>query len=145
MSQAACRPPRRLSSRGRRRPLISLTPLIDVVFILLVFFMLASSFLHWRAIDLDAPVKAAAGASAEGALVVEIRANDLRLAGEPVGLDALTRRVGDRLAAAPDRGVVIKPAQGVPLQRTVAVLDRLKAAGVADLSLVRDPAPSGGG
>ena len=40
---------------GQQRPtgrLISLTPLIDVVFILLVFFMLASSFLDWRSIDL---------------------------------------------------------------------------------------------
>ena len=49
--------------QGRRRPLISLTPLIDVVFILLVFFMLASSFLDWRSIDLNAPAQAAAMAN----------------------------------------------------------------------------------
>ena len=42
---------------SRRRALIGLTPLIDVVFILLVFFMLASSFLDWRAIDLTAPAR----------------------------------------------------------------------------------------
>ena len=32
--------------------MITLTPLIDVVFILLIFFMLASSFIDWRALDL---------------------------------------------------------------------------------------------
>ena len=64
-----------LSNRSaRKRPLVSLTPLIDVVFILLVFFMLATSFLDWRAIDLDAPVQAAAGNAADNALLVEIRA-----------------------------------------------------------------------
>ena len=38
------------SDEAAPRP-ISLTPLIDVVFILLIFFMLASSFLDWRAVD----------------------------------------------------------------------------------------------
>ncbi len=51
-------PSLRAVTDGRRRALISLTPLIDVVFILLVFFMLPSSFLDWRAIDLDPPGQA---------------------------------------------------------------------------------------
>ena len=38
----------------RRRP-ISLTPLIDVVFILLMFFMLTSAFTRWKAVDLRLP------------------------------------------------------------------------------------------
>ena len=128
-----------LSKPPRKRPLISLTPLIDVVFILLIFFMLASSFLDWRAIDLDAPLQASgAAASTEGALLIEIKPDGLRLAAEPVALDALAGRVGERLAVKPDRRVLIKPSEGVPLQRTVDVLDRLKAIGVADMSLIRD-------
>ena len=128
-----------LSKPARKRPLISLTPLIDVVFILLIFFMLASSFLDWRAIDLDAPLQASgAAASTEGALLIEIKPGGLRLAAEPVTLDALAGRVGERLAVKPDRRVLIKPSEGVPLQRTVDVLDRLEAIGVADMSLIRD-------
>ena len=131
--------PRRLPSRpARRRPMISLTPLIDVVFILLVFFMLASSFLDWRAIDLGAPVRAAGNASSEGALLVEIRPDGLRLSAEPLALDVLARRVGERLAVKPEQRVLIKPSKGIPLQRTVDVLDRLKAVGVSDMSLIRD-------
>ncbi|MGK0476314.1 MAG: biopolymer transport protein ExbD, partial [Oleispira sp.] len=41
-----------LSEKPKQRNLISLTPLIDVVFILLVFFMLTSSFVEWKFIDL---------------------------------------------------------------------------------------------
>lgn len=130
-----------LSRPRRKRALIGLTPLIDVVFILLVFFMLASSFLDWRAVDLEAPVRAASGATAaDAALLIEIRADGLWLAGEAATLDTLGNRLGARLAAAPGQHVLIAPAAGVPLQRTVAVLDRLKAAGVADLQLVRLPA-----
>ena len=127
------------SKPARKRPLISLTPLIDVVFILLIFFMLASSFLDWRAIDLDAPVQASgAAASGDGALLIEIEPDGLRLGAEPVTLDALAGRVGERLSVKPDRRVLIKPSEGVPLQRTVDVLDRMEAIGVADMSLIRD-------
>jgi biopolymer transport protein ExbD len=131
-------PPRLATDTRRRRPLISLTPLIDVVFILLVFFMLASSFLDWRSIDLDAPAQAAAGLSMEGALLVEIRADGLRLSGETVSLDGLAERIAARVEAKPEQRVLVKPAQGVTLQEAVQVLDRLAAAGAAELSLIRD-------
>ena len=131
-------PPRLATSPRRRRPLISLTPLIDVVFILLVFFMLASSFLDWRSVELDAPAQAAAGASMEGALLVELRLEGLRLSSETVSIEALAARVAERLAAKPDQKVVVKPAAGIALQDAVDVLDRLSAAGAADISLIRD-------
>ena len=128
------------SRRRGRRPLISLTPLIDVVFILLVFFMLASSFLDWRSIDLTAPSPTVAGSSTEGSLLVEVRADSVRLSGALVSLDELAARVGERLVLDADQRVLVRPAAGVPLQAVVAVLDRLADAGVVDLSLIRDPA-----
>ncbi len=142
MSRPVSAPPRLANSAGtppgRRRPLISLTPLIDVVFILLVFFMLASSFLDWRSIDLDAPAQAAASSSVEGALLVEVRPDGLRLSGETVSLDTLAERVAARVAEKPEQKVLVKPASGVSLQEAVQVLDRLAAAGAAELSLIRD-------
>lgn len=125
--------------RTRRRGLIRLTPLIDVVFILLVFFMLASSFTDWRAIGLTAPTTGAAGGSVEGALLVEIRPDGLRFAGEFLPLDTVAERVGTRVARAPETTVLVRPAPGVDLQRTVTVLDRLVAAGTVNVSVIRDP------
>ncbi len=130
-------PPRRLANSTQRRPLISLTPLIDVVFILLVFFMLASSFLDWRAIDLNAPAQTAAGSSVEGALLVEVGSEDLRLSGETMSLETLAARVAERVAVNPEQKVLVKPASGVPLQGAVEILDGLTSAGVIDLSLIR--------
>ncbi|PJK27430.1 ExbD/TolR family protein [Minwuia thermotolerans] len=122
---------------GRRRPLISLTPLIDVVFILLVFFMLASSFLDWRAIDLTPPARAGAGTPLEGAMLVDVRPDGLRLSGERLDLETLAGRVEARLAKMPDQSVIVRPAAGVSLQDTIRVLDRLAVAGAANLSLNR--------
>jgi len=137
MPPYASAPPRLASEPRRRRALVSLTPLIDVVFILLVFFMLASSFLDWRGIALDAPGKAAATPSMEGALLVEVRADGLRLSGETMGLERLAERVGARLALKPEQRVLVQPAAGVRLQEAVDVLDRLAAAGASELTLIR--------
>jgi len=141
MPQALSVPPQRLATkRRRRRPLISLTPLIDVVFILLVFFMLASSFLDWRAVDLSTPAQAGTRSAMEGAILVEVRTDGVRLAGQRVERDRLGGLIAERLESDPEKRVLVKPDAGVVLQEAVEVLDRLSAAGVANLSLIRDPA-----
>ena len=129
------------SSNRRRRALIGLTPLIDVVFILLVFFMLASSLLDWHSIDLSPPTRGAAAASMEGALLVEIRPEGLRVSGERMSLDAFGERIRQRVSKRPDQRVLVQPAPGVPLQDAVRVLDRLAIAGVTRMALVRKTTP----
>ena len=128
------------NSPRRRRALIGLTPLIDVVFILLVFFMLASSFLDWRAIDLHVPDRDVAGTSMDGALLVEIRPGGLRLSGEEVSLEALGAGIERHLALRPDRRILVQPAPGVALQETVRVLDRLAVTGATQVSLTSSKA-----
>lgn len=117
-----------------------------MVLILLFFFMLASSFQDWRAIILNAKQRGAMAPSTqmEGALLVEIRPEGLRLSAEPVSLAVLATRVGRRAAEQPELRVLVRPARGVSLQATVQILDVLAAAGVASPSLVsagqyRDP------
>ncbi len=123
---------------ARRSGVIKLTPLIDVVFILLVFFMLASSFHDWRSIDLSAPGKAAGSDGLENTLLVEVRQDGFRLSGEPIGIEAMLDRISNRLAKEPEQRVLVKPVPGIALQNVVQVLDRLTAIGVSDLALMRD-------
>jgi len=138
-SPGFARPPSWLIARPRRRrTIISLTPLIDVVFILLVFFMLASSFRDWRSITLSSPADGAPASGMEDAVLVEVRAGGLRLVDRPATPEAVEAAVRAALAGRPDRVVFVKPAPGVALQEVVAVLDRLAAAGAANLSLIRD-------
>jgi biopolymer transport protein ExbD len=122
---------------GRR--LISLTPLVDVVFILLVFFMLASSFLDWRSIQLKLPAQATAGAVGDVALVVSISDNGvLKLNGELIESVDLGTRLRELLSNDVDLPILIRAAEGVPLQRSIGVLEEITAAGGRNVSLSRD-------
>lgn len=123
------------NSARPRRALVSLTPLIDVVFILLVFFMLASSFSNWRSIELDAPLRAGGSSTSDKALVIEVSKDGLRLAGVAVESDRLAARVKEQVERQPALKVLIRLAEGVALQEAIAVLDRLTAAGIENLSL----------
>ena len=74
----------------------------------------------------------------EGALLVEIRPDGLRLAGEALPAPELLDHVEERMVEKPDQTVLVRPAEGVVLQDTVWLLDRLADAGVTDLSLIRE-------
>lgn len=116
---------------------ISLTPLIDVVFILLMFFMLTSSFIQWQQIELTTPRAPASAAAAEPALVARLdTAGQLAIHGAVFPAQDLST---EQLAGIPgysaDRALVVVPAAEVPVQRVVDTLERLAAAGVTRLTL----------
>ena len=122
-----------------KRPPIGLTALADVVFLLLVFFMLASSFLEWRAIDLKLPAEAVTGTSADPPLVVSLTGDGaVRLNGERIANAELGARLAERLAGDAGHPVVVRAGGEVPLQRTIEVLEAVSAAGGRDVSLSRD-------
>lgn len=112
------------SPRRVRRP--SLTPLIDVVFLLLVFFMLAARFGTEMALPLG---PAAGGGIWSGPpRLIEIGADAPRLNGVPVPLDDLAEAMG-RLTEAPDDPIVLRTGSGADAQALAAVLGLLRVAG----------------
>ncbi|WP_373050813.1 ExbD/TolR family protein [Thalassovita aquimarina] len=117
--------------RPRRRP--SLTPMIDVVFLLLVFFMLASQFGREAALPLSA---GGSGTDYSGPpRLIEIAAEGLTLNGAPVAQDGLAGALAD-LTATPDDIIVLRSEAGVNLQRLIDVTDSLRAAGFGSLAIV---------
>ncbi len=123
--------------RPRRNP-IRLTPLIDVVFILLIFFMLASNYEDWHAISIDVPVQAGTLVNSEpNTVLIEIGPDRLRLSAETISRDMLLVRLEEQLLAYPDLVARIKPVNGVLLQETVSLMDLLSEAGIARMSLIR--------
>ena len=126
-----------LEAEPPRAQLISLTPLIDVVFILLIFFMLASSFLDWRAVDLKIATPSSAPAGQVNSLVIRIPSDGaINLAGQRLTIDDMARQVEGRLSEQPDLRILIAPESGVALQSAVDVLQRLKQVGAANVSLI---------
>ncbi|MEO9902083.1 biopolymer transporter ExbD [Nisaea sp.] len=126
-------------SAGRRRPTaeISLTPLIDVVFILLIFFMLASSFLDWRAIGLKtAKLGNVAGAASEGSVLVKLRADgDYLVSGERMSRIDLADRLKTLAGRETKPRVVIEAETGVPVQAVVKTVDMAAESGLTDVTL----------
>lgn len=122
----------------RRRRAIGLAPLIDVVFILLLFFILTTNFTRWREMPIAMPAQAEA-LDPPDVRVLLLEADGVLRHGERAfsGADAAALRAF--VAEAPDAGYVIDAA-GVSTQTVVDWLDRLKAAGAARLSL-HDEAP----
>lgn len=127
------------TSPPRRRQLIGLTPLIDVVFILLIFFMLASSFSNWQSISLGVPGEGQVTASDSDTLVVRVLENGgVHVNGELLGVDALVSSLRDIFASDPERAVVVRPDARVTLQRVVRIVEQLNAAGGSRISIHRE-------
>lgn len=122
---------------GKR--IVSLTPLIDVVFILLVFFMLVSNFNQFNAITVNAPAPATRqDNSMAGALLIRLgKQGEIDIAGRPVAWDQLREIVRQALAEKPERQVLIKPHAELAIQQVVNLLDELAATGVTNFSFLR--------
>lgn len=122
-------------SRGAS-PMIGLTPLIDVVFILLIFFMLASSFLDWKGFEMSVTV--ANGQAQVNSdirpVTVNIDANGgLLLNGEAVAVSNLAETILRNHAGA---SVHLQPVNGADLQHLIVVMDALGRGGVTDVDLI---------
>jgi len=124
----------------RRRTAISLTPLIDVVFLLLIFFMLASTFAADRSLPLV--LGAAAGnAPLAGAILVRVDGDRLDLNGVGVDREELRAAFARRAMEESPPAVVIHGAPGAPVAAVVAVVDLARAAGLARVALSGAGAP----
>ena len=119
--------------RARRRP--SLTPMIDVVFLLLVFFMLASRFGGVEALPLPLASAGPAAAVADAPRLVDVTPLGVRLNGVAQGEDALAAAILSQ-GGGHEAIVVLRPRDGAPLQRIVDVATALKGAGFTRLALV---------
>lgn len=119
------------SPRPRRRP--SLTPMIDVVFLLLVFFMLASRF------GTDTVVQLALGGQGAGysgpPRLIDVLPEGQRLNGVDQGLDEVVVAL-DRLTETRADTIVLRARDGAALQRMVTVVAALRAAGYTSVAVL---------
>ena len=114
--------------RARRRP--GLTPMIDVVFLLLIFFMLAARFGGDTMRELVLPAGDTRTEWQGAPRLVDVSPEALRLNGAEVAeADALPAALAPLLPDT-DAPVLIRPRAGATLQRLLDVFEALEAAGL---------------
>ena len=115
---------------NRSRLGVNVTPLIDVVFLLLIFFMLTTSFLEPQAIVLQFPELKESKAPTKDVIIVSIGIDHvITLNGETSTLGDLPGKISALLTRHPERSVIIQAARKVPVQKTIEVMDQVRAAG----------------
>jgi biopolymer transport protein ExbD len=115
-----------LEARGWRRRPVALTPLIDIIFLLLLFFMLSSTFTRFA----EVPLMNAGGGAAEGAapLFLQLRPDDLTLNGTTLSLEALPPAIAELMAEEEEGATLLVTLSGeVSSQRLVDLLTSLRA------------------
>jgi len=121
---------------------INVTPMVDVMLVLLIIFMVVTPMLQ-KGISVDmAPVnnpEQMPDADKEDALLVSItRDGKVYFGSEQIQVDNLTTKVKDRLANKPDKRVYVKADMRTRFGGVVQVVDSVRAAGVDDLGLLTD-------
>lgn len=119
--------------RQTRRRRLSMTSLIDVIFLLLLFFMLSSTFSRFAEVDL---ATASAGASASNDVqksFLQLGETSLRVNGQDVEVAALQERFSEISPEAETQQVIVSLRDDVTAQRLTDVLVILR--GISRLSI----------
>jgi len=125
------------------RPLsdINVTPLVDVMLVLLVIFMVTAPMLT-QGMPVDLPQAPARSLESQKPLVVSItRDRAIYLDEGRVDLPSLSRDLAGRVAAQKGLEVLLKSDREVPYGLVVQVMGLIKEAGVEKLGIVTSPQP----
>jgi len=120
-----------------RRPRIEMLPLIDIVFLLLVFFIYAmlSMAVH-RGLPVVLPASSTAEIEKKSLLSITIRADgSIFLDKMPLNMESLTMALRRQPPERRESGVMLFADKGLPYQRLFEVLDRIRKAGISNISL----------
>ena len=120
-------------------PALNLTSMIDVLFLLIIFFMVATKFDEMeRNIEVAVPEVAQAGDAAppQEPLVVTVLADGgVELRGDRISLDELTQRLVATRTPLTEPSVVIRGDAQCPFQHVASTLAACQQAGIADLGI----------
>jgi biopolymer transport protein ExbD len=137
---------------SRRRGIMSdinVTPLVDIMLVLLIIFMLTAHLIAKQAIEVDLPRASQSTTLPPTTLTVTLtRDGALFLNSQPTTPDALRLAVKDAVAKDPKTQAIIVGDKAVSHGRVVWVLDTIKSLGITSFAIQIDPtemvAPSGG-
>ncbi|MCD6259458.1 MAG: biopolymer transporter ExbD [Helicobacteraceae bacterium] len=118
---------------------VDMSPLIDMVFILLIFFMVSSTFVKDMKLDLNRP--GASSASKASSKVVRVyidQAGDTYVDNQPVKVWAIQGRLRDLLRASTEQSVLVITDNTIPVDKLIEVVDQCRMAGAKDVAVATE-------
>ena len=116
---------------------LDISPLIDVVFILLIFFMVSTTFVKDMQLELERPSASSASKASSKALRVYIDRNELFYVNEaPVQPWMLQSRVRDFLRESTEASVLVVTDRNVAAEKLIEAVDACRLAGAKDVGVI---------
>ncbi|MEA3418326.1 MAG: biopolymer transporter ExbD [Campylobacterota bacterium] len=115
---------------------IDVSPLIDMVFILLIFFMVTTTFVKDMKLDLNRPSAASATKASSKVIRVYIdNAAEIYIDNQPVKLWAVQSKLRDLLRGADEKSVLVIADAMIPVERLIDVVDECRMSGAKDVAV----------
>ena len=126
-----------LSRRQRRKPAeLNMSPLIDMIFILLIFFVVTTSFVREAGVDVQRPIAQTAETKDSTNIVLAITADNLVVVeGKPIDVRSVQSYMERFLMQNPNGSVVLAADRNSRSGLVIQVLDACRLAGVKNLSV----------
>ena len=127
-------------SRHRdRRARVDMSPLIDIVFLLLIFFAVTTTFLEQSGMDLELPESSTAQATDVAPILVEVAAGgEIRFQGEVVSIAGLEAGISD-LSEEERARITVRADRTIEYGLAVQVIDALRKGGAGGVTLPMVP------
>ena len=118
---------------------VDISPLIDVVFILLIFFMVSTTFVKDSKLDLERPGASSATSAPSKAIRISIdRTGSIFMDSVPVRPWMVQSRVREGMSSGNTETVLIITDRRVPAETLIDVVDQARLAGATDVGVVTD-------
>ena len=115
---------------------IDVSPLIDMVFILLIFFMVTTTFVKDMKLDLNRP--SAASASTASAKVIRVyidNSGEIFIDNQNVKVWAIQSKLRDLLRSASEKSVLVISDTDIPVSNLIDVIDECRLSGAKDVAV----------
>ena len=128
-----------LKKRREKSSEIDISPLIDVVFILLIFFMVSTTFVKDAQVEIERPSAKSGTRSSAQALRIHVdRTGQVHIDDAPVKPWMVQSRVRDHLRSGTDGAVLVIADRRVEAEKLVEVVDQCRLGGATDVGVATD-------
>ena len=126
--------------KPRKRVIINITSLIDVLFLLLIFFIVSSTFLEQPGMKLDLPQTSGQEAvRIEGYTLFILSDGSIYLNEEELNVNTLSERLQEIAPEVEEQGLIFKADETTRYGLVVEIMDRVKQSGITKLIIASQP------